>query len=203
MAKLVVDFKGVESGGSGGNPRVPEGDYRAKVKGVKVGTSKASGNTMLIWEFQITEGKHKGKVFKDYTTLTVESRWKLKNLLEALGIRVPDKKVDLTPVLKRIVGKEFGITVTDEEYEKDGKSKMTSKVSDYLDLETLDESVDDDDDEDEEDDDDEEDEAPDDDDDDDDEEEEEKPKAKKKKGKKKKKKSDDDDEIEDLDLEGL
>lgn len=194
MAKqLIVDFKGVESGGGGG-ARVPENDYRVKVAEVKVGESKSSGNTMLIWQFEITKGKHKGKKLKrDYTTLTKESLWKLKALLEAMGLSIPNKKLDLAPLLKKAAGKELGVSVIDEEYE----NKMQSKISDYLDLETL-ESADDDDEDDE-------DESDDDDTDDDDDDEDEEPKKKaKKKGKKKKsKKSDDDDEIEDLDLDEL
>ena len=175
MAKsgLVVDFEGVESGG--GRVRVPEGDYKIKLVDVKVGTAKSSGKTMLIWEFEIAEGKYKGKKFKDYTTLNVEARWKLKKVLEAFGIDVPQSKLDLAPLLKKLKGKVTGATITDEEYE----GKMSSKITDYLDPDALNEDDDDEGDEDEE------------------------PKAKKKKGKKKKKKEDDDDEIEDLDTDEL
>lgn len=191
MAKggaIPVDFRGVESGGGGG-ARVPEGDYRAKVAEVKVGTSKSSGNTMLEWVYEITEGKHKGKkLSKDYTVLTAEALWRLKNLLEALGIAVEGKNLkDLRPLLKKLLGRELGVTVTDEEYEKDGKSRVTSKVSDYL---SLDELEGEDDDEDEEDDDEDEEETP-------------KKKAKAKKPKKKTEDEDDDEEIEDLDLDDL
>lgn len=199
MAKLVADFKGVDSGG--GRVRIPEGDYRAKVKEVKVGTSK-EGNTMLIWTFEISEGKCKGKSFKDYTTLGANALWKLKGLLETLGVKVPSSKVDLTPVIKKVRGKELGITVQDDEYE----GKISSKIADYIDLETLEDADTEDDEEDDDDDDESEDDEDSDDDDDDEEEEEEKPKAKKKKGKKKKKAKptdDDDDEIEDLDVDEL
>ena len=141
MAKgLVVDFKDVESGG--GRVRVPEGDYRAKVSGVKAGTSKSSGNSMLTWEFTGTAGRIKGKKLKDYTTLTAESLWKLKGLLEALGLEVPSKKLDLTPLLKKAIGKELGITLGDDEYE----GKISSKIQDYITVEAL-EDVEDDDDE--------------------------------------------------------
>src|SRR5271165_543569 len=109
MAKLTADFTNVESGG--GRVRVPEGDYRARVTGVKVGTAKSSGNTMLIWEFTGVEGKLKGKKLKDYTTLNPEALWKLKSLLEALGIEVPKKKLDLTPLIKKAMKKECGVTV--------------------------------------------------------------------------------------------
>lgn len=177
MAKLIVDFTKAESGG---RVRIPEGDYRAEVTGVKAGESKA-GNQMLIWEFTISDGKHKGKKFKDYTTLNVEAAWKLKGILENLGLSVPMKRLDITPLIRKVKGKELGITVTDDEYE----GKISSKISDYIDLETL-EEVDTEDEEDE----------------DEDEEEEEKPKAKKKKGKKKKK-EEDEDEIEDMDLDDI
>lgn len=184
MAKsLEVDFKGVESGGGGG-ARVPEDDYRTKVVDVKVGESKSSGNTMLIWTFEISKGKYKGKKLKkDYTTLTKDSLWKLLALLEALGFNVANKKLDVAPIIKKAMGKECGVSVVDEEYE----NKMQSKISDYINLETL-EAADDD----EGSDNDSEDEAS-------------KKKGKKKKGKKAKKEkdADSDDEIEDLDLNEL
>jgi hypothetical protein len=190
VAKLVVDFKGVESGGGGGGARVPEDDYRVKVVEVKMGESKA-GNSMLIWQFEITSGKYKGKKLKrEYTTLTKDSLWKLLSLLEAMGFNVAKKKLDIAPIIKKAMGKELGVTVIDEEYE----DKMQSKISDYVDLETLESAGNDDDDED----------ADDDEDSDDDDAEDEAPK-KKKKGKKDKKKSkkSDDDDIEDLDLDEL
>jgi len=189
MAKLPVDFSKADEGG--GTIRVPEGDYRAKVTEIKVGTSKA-GNTMLIWTFTLTEGKHKGKKLRDWTTLNVEAAWKLKGLLEALGIKVPAKKLDVTPLIKKAKGKELGLTLTDEEYEK----KMSSKVSSCLDLETL-EDIEDEEDEDE--DEDEEDE----DGDEEEEDEEEEPTRKKKKAKKKKPADDDDEDIEDLDIDEI
>lgn len=183
MAKLVADFTDVESGE--GRVRVPEGDYRAKVTDVKAGTSKSSGNSMLTWEFTGTAGKVKGKKFKDYTTLTAESLWKLKGLLEALGLTVPSKKVDLTPLLRKAIGKELGITLGDDEYE----GKISSKVQDYITLDTLEDIDEDDEEEDEEQDEEDEDETL-------------KSKSKKKKGKKKAK-NEDEDEIEELDLDEL
>lgn len=176
---IKVDFTGVEAGGGGGSVRVPEGDYRVKVKGVKHGKSKED-NPMLTWEFVGVEGKLKGKKIKDYTVLTESSLWKLMNLFAAMGLKVPSKKVDIAPLLKKALGKELGVTLTDEEY----KNKMSSKITDYLTLEDLAEA---------------------DDPGDDDEDEKSSKKGKKgKKGKKKGKKgSDDDDTIEELDLDGL
>lgn len=177
MAKpLNVDFSGVESGG---RTRVPEDDYHVKVDSVKQQESKA-GNQMLVWDFEITKGKFAGKKLRDRTVLTKESLWKLKQVLEAMGVTVPSKKVALN--LTKYVGKELGVTVVDDEYE----GRINSKVADYVSLDVL-ENVDTDDDEDED----------------------EEPVAKKsKKGKKSKKAKkdedeEDDDEVEELDLDEM
>jgi hypothetical protein len=169
----VVDFTGVESGG-GARVRVPEGDYKVKVASVKQVTAK-SGNEMLEWDFEFLEGKAKGKKVRDRTVLTPEALWKLKQLLEAMGKKVPQAKARLD--LASYLGLELGITVVDEEY----NNKIHSSVSDYLSAGLLDDA--------------------DEDEDEDDEEEEEKPKSKKSK---KSKKADDEDEgIEDIDLDDI
>lgn len=186
MAKIKVDFKGVEAGG--GRPRLPEGDYLAKVTDVKAGESK-KGNSMLTWEFTITTpGKGKGKKFKSYTTLNKEALWKLKQLLEAMGLKVPNGSATLD--LDKYMGREVGVTLVDEEYD----NKMHSTISDFIpaaDLDEDDDDEDEDEDESDEEDDDEEDEV------------EEKPKAKKKRTKSKKVDDDDDEDIEDIDLDSI
>lgn len=177
MAKIkgdVIDFEGIESGGGGG-ARVPEDNYRLAVDSVERGESKSSGNSMLIWGFKITKGKHKGKKLKKvYATLTVESLWKLKNILEALGIEAD--KVSIKKTLKEAPGKECGGTVIDgEEY----KGKIPSEIAEFMTIKDLESQGDDDDDDDE-------------------------PKAKKGKKKdkgKKGKKKDDDEEIESIDVD--
>jgi hypothetical protein len=175
MAKpLAVDFSGVESGG--GRVRVPEDDYHVRVATVKQQESKA-GNQMLVWDFEFMDGKAKGKKIRDRTVLTTEALWKLKQLLEAMGIAVPSKRVALD--LRKYIGKELGVTVVDEEYE----GKMYSKVSDYVSIDVLDSIDTDDEDEDE----DEEEPAP----------------KKAKKSKKAKKDEDEDEDIEELDLDEL
>lgn len=128
-AKIKIDFSKEEEGG-GGRVRLPEGDYRVKITGVKPETSQA-GNPMLVWTLQITEGKYKGKKLTDRTALTPKALWRVRALLEALGISPPKKLVSLDPA--KLIGKELGVTLTDDEYE----GKINSKVSDFLDLDTL------------------------------------------------------------------
>jgi hypothetical protein len=180
MAKILsVDFSGVESSG---RVRVPEDDYRVRVDAVKQQESKA-GNQMLVWDFEITKGKFAGKKLRDRTVLTKESLWKLKQVLEAMGVSVPSKKVALN--ITKYIGMELGVTVVDDEYE----GRINSKVADYVSLDVLDNVPDGDEDE--------------------DEDEDEEPVAKKskkgKKGKKSKKaeEDDEDEDIEELDLDEM
>lgn len=125
---IVADFSKEEGGGR--RPRVPEGDYRVKVKEVKSDTSK-EGNRMYVWTFVGLDGKLKGKEIRDYTTVTPKSLWKLRSVLEAIGIDVPKSAVRLKS--RDVVGKELGITVNDDEY----NGRVSSKIADYIDLETL------------------------------------------------------------------
>jgi hypothetical protein len=189
---LTVDFGHPDAQGGGGRVRVPEDDYRARIKTVKRETSEKSGNPMLVITFVGVEGKLKGKEFRDYFSLMPKALFKLRQLLEALGEEVPDDKLSVAPLLKRAIknGTEFGVTMTDEEYE----GRIRSRPTDYLDLETLEESEDEDDE--------------------DDDEEEEKPRrrsrsksksksSKSSSSKKRKKRSDDDDDMADLNLDDL
>lgn len=183
MAKIkgdVIDFEGVEAGGGGGGAKVPEDDYRVKVAKIERKESKSSGNDMLVWHFEITKGKYKGKKLKPvYTVLQVDSLWKLMSVVGALGFDT--EKISIKETMKKALEKECGVTVVDgEEY----NNKIPSEIADHFPLEELNKS----------------------DDDSDDDSEDEEPKAKKK-GKKdkkgKKKKADDDEDIEDLDLDSI
>lgn len=139
---IQVDFTNVEEGG--GRVRLPEGDYPVKVVKVEKGESQ-SGNPKVVLTYKITSGKGKDKQLKDHLALTPKALWKLRNVLVAMGMNVPKKVVNLN--ITNLVGKELGITLEDDEYE----GKINSKVSDYVDIDTLngaDEEDDSDDDED-------------------------------------------------------
>jgi len=136
-----VDFGDIPEGG-GGKVRVPEGDYKAKIKAVSFQTSQ-SGNPMFVWIIVGTAGKLKGKELKEYTTLTKKSLWKLRDLMEATIGKTPDKKVSTRALLayckKNMIGKEIGVTLEDDEFTTDkGKSVISSKISDYIDVDDVD-----------------------------------------------------------------
>lgn len=187
-----VDFSDTESRGGkksgGGKKHYPEGDYAVKVKDAVLGRSSGDdGKPRIEVTYVITAPpKFKNKTFRDDLYLTPASLWRLRQSMEAMGMKVPSKKVAVDPV--KLIGKTCAVTLTDDEYE----GKVYSNVSDTFLLAELKKSsgkakaVDDDDDEDEEDEEEDDEDDEDDDDDDDDEDEDE-----------------DDDDLEGVDLDEL
>lgn len=195
--KVEVDFSGVE-----GRSKVKDGNYKVKV--VKVIKKQGEGDhPYLNWELE-TVGKKKkegGAKLWLTTSLAPQALWNLKNLLEVLGVEVPDDTVELE--LGEFEGLEFMVEVG-ERTGNDGKKRKGS----VLDFYPLDEAGDEDDDEDvevadddEDSEDDEDEESSDDDEDEDEDDEDDKPKkgkkSKKDKKSKKSKKDDDDEDDED------
>lgn len=139
---VIADFGHEDAKGGGGrNPRIPAGDYVAKIVSAKQKESE-SGNQMIVWKFKIVEGKYKGKEMTGRTVLTPKSLWVLRNLLEALGAEVPEKKTKVK--YTKYIGEKIGISVEDGEY----NNKPTSEVNDFLDPEMVGAEDDDDEDED-------------------------------------------------------
>src|SRR5690606_28865621 len=86
---LKVDFTNVEPGG-----KVPEGDYPVVVKEITVEESQ-NGNPYLKWVFSVADGRHKGKQLYHHTSLQPQALFNLRNTLEALGMEVPQKAIQL------------------------------------------------------------------------------------------------------------
>lgn len=142
-------------GGGGGSVRIAEGDYRAKIAKIEQTETKDDGRSMLVLHYKISDGKQKGKVIKDRIVLVAsdekkDTLWKLRQVLEALGKKIPDKAFNLN--IDGIIGGEVAITVVDgDPY----KNRIKSEIGDVNDLSVLEEE-DDEDDEDSDDDDDDE-----------------------------------------------
>lgn len=155
--KIVIPMD-KEEAGTGGRIRLPEGDYKVKIKMAKAVTSSQKGTPGMQVTFVISEGKHKGKEITDRLWFSPKALYRVRQLLELLELKVPKKVFSVDP--DKLRGKELAITVSDADpYE----GKISSQVSDYIDLDTYagddvddDEEEDDDDDDDTEDDDDEE-----------------------------------------------
>jgi hypothetical protein len=115
--KRAVDFTGVQDR-SGINPKhVPEGDYLAKIESVTEGESN-NGNPQ--WVFTLVLVNKKGGGSYPYYCQLNDNLWKLRNLIMATGIEVPKKRIAVDP--NKLLKKEVGITLVDDEYEGRMKS---------------------------------------------------------------------------------
>lgn len=107
---LSVDFTGVEASG-----KVAEGRQIVTVDGApEVKTGENSGNDYLNWKFKADGGS-----IYHTTTLQPQGLWNLRNVLEAMGVEVPEGKMDLD--LESYDGLTLGVEVEHETYQ--GKKK--------------------------------------------------------------------------------
>ena len=115
--KMKLDFTGVES-----FQRMSEGVHVCKIATADVKESGA-GNDMIVVAFEAIKGVDKGsRVFANYV-LTDTALWKLKGLLQAIGMKA-DGKVQLD--LDKLIGKTCSVTVKHEEYD----GKLRARVED-------------------------------------------------------------------------
>lgn len=101
---IKVDFTGVESSG-----KVAEGRQLAEVAEVELRNSE-SGNDYLNWKLKAPGGN-----IYHTTSLQPQALWNLRNMLEALGLEVPDSTLELD--LSEYPGMELGIEVENEVYQ--------------------------------------------------------------------------------------
>ena len=137
--KVNVDFTGVESFN-----RPSEGQHVVKIVSAEMKQSQG-GNDMIVVAFEVTKGSDKGARCIENYPLAENALWKLKGLLQAIGMKC-DGKVRLD--LDKLIGKICIITVSDEEYE----GKIRARVQECKKLAAVADEEDDDEDQDEEDD---------------------------------------------------
>ena len=115
----------------GGRIRVPESDYVLELTDIKTDPSQG-GDPMLTWVWEINEPEQfSGKVIRDRTVMTEKVLWKIRQILESMGVKVPKSAFDLP--IKKLIGKQVGATLVDgEPY----KNRIASEVGDYMDFET-------------------------------------------------------------------
>lgn len=108
--RVGIDFTGVES-----FKKASEGEHGCRIASAELKQS-SGGNDMIVVAYEVIRGEDKGaRVYENYP-LTDTALWKLKGLLEAIGMKA-DGKVSLD--LDRLIGKSVNIVVKHEEY--DGK----------------------------------------------------------------------------------
>jgi len=114
------DFTGVEEGGF---PFIPKGFYHAKVQDMEKGMSQA-GNAQYTWKFKIIAGPPdvRGVTLRFWTSLLPQSRWKVVETLEALGVKASGSIARFRK--KDVCGKPCIIQVIEERYEGQPSSKI-------------------------------------------------------------------------------
>lgn len=144
--RMKVDMTGVES-----YSRCPEGQFPAKLVKLEECTIQGSGDDGLKAKFEVTSGSGKGSNVFETFSLGEKALWKLKMMLEAMGLKASGK---MTLDLDKLEGKSVGIEVVHDEY----NGRKQAKIAQYLKLSELEDTEADEDDED--DDDEDEDEEP-------------------------------------------
>lgn len=140
--KVKLDFTGVES-----FQRPSEGEHVCRIVSAELKQSQG-GNDMIVVAFEVTKGQDKGaRVFENYP-LAENALWKLKGMLQAIGMKC-DGKVQLD--LDKLIGKICIVSVIDDEY----NGQVRSRVQECRKLAAVaededDEDIDDDEDDDEE-----------------------------------------------------
>jgi Protein of unknown function (DUF669) len=87
-----VDFTGVKSGGA----TIPDGRYAAKIIAAEQKEGKESGEPYMELTWEVTSKKCNGREVRfDNYSLQPQALWRLKGLLEALEVEVPDGEMDI------------------------------------------------------------------------------------------------------------
>lgn len=114
---ISVDFSDVKES-SGINPKQqPEGDYLMRIIKVEMKKTKEKNEPMALILFQ--DANMRSAVYPYYCTFTDNMLWKIRNAFIAAGVPVPKSKGKID--LGKLINKEVGVTLEDDEY--DGKMK--------------------------------------------------------------------------------
>jgi hypothetical protein len=100
---------------------MPEGDYAAVIVDVADQESK-SGNDMWVYTIRLKD--YPRAVYAYYCVLEERSLFKVRHLFTAAGIDLPRSVKLIDP--NKIVGKEIGVGLEDEEYDGNMRSKITA-----------------------------------------------------------------------------
>lgn len=139
--RMKVDMTNVES-----YTRCPEGQFPAKLVKLEECTIQGSGDDGLKAKFEVTGGSGKGSNVFETFSLGEKALWKLKMMLEAMGMKATGK---MTLDLDKLEGKSVGIEVVHDEF----NGRKTAKIAQYLKLSELEDTEADEEDDDEDDDD--------------------------------------------------
>src|SRR5690349_16462675 len=112
---IKVDFTGVETGGF----EIPDGPYVLAVTSVTQKKGAETGQPYLAWEYKIHEGPYKGRKVWDNTSLQPQALWKLRSVMESMGMDIEDGEFELD--LGDFESMTVGAEIANEKYQ--GKDK--------------------------------------------------------------------------------
>lgn len=117
-----IDLSGVEVS----RKVIPEGTYLVVVNEVKMGKSKED-KPKVAFEFEVSEGPNKGFKLFENCSLQPQALFKLKSILMALGVDIPDGAFDLN--LKDLVGLTCEVEVGHEVYEGKKRARILEFIN--------------------------------------------------------------------------
>lgn len=127
-----LDLSGVEVS----RRAIPEGTYAVVVNKAEL-TKSREGNNMIKLEFEVTEGPHKGAKLFENCSLQPQALFKLKSVMLALGMNIPEGSFDLDT--NDLVGLNCEVEVGHETYE----GKKRARILEYINAEEADEEEED------------------------------------------------------------
>lgn len=116
-SSINVDLSGVEAS----RKAIPEGTYEVVVNEATQKNSR-DGNPMISFEFEVQDGPHKGTKLYENCSLQPQALFKLKSVLLALGIDIPNKAFDLN--LRDLIGLTCEVEVGHEVYEGKKRARI-------------------------------------------------------------------------------
>jgi len=135
MPRMKIDFGDVdpEIRRSSKAAHVPEGEYLVKIVTADVNKSERSGSRYIRWKTSIVSPeKYKGKNVWGSTSLKKEALWALRNLIFAATGRNVAGKSSVAFDPENLYGKIVGASIEDNEYTRDGKTRVTSQISTFF-----------------------------------------------------------------------
>lgn len=116
MAKISIDFSDVKAPTYTAAHQEP-GVYNAEIAGVELAKAKKDGTDMLVFAIKCGPGR-----YPYYCKIVPNQLWKLRELIEAAGTKVPSKVVQIDP--DKYVGKKINVELEDDTF----YGKLRSRV---------------------------------------------------------------------------
>lgn len=117
MAKISIDFSDVKAPSFSTVHQAP-GVYNAEIAGVEMTKTKSDSTDMLVFAITVGHGR-----YPYYCKLVPNQLWKLRELIEAAGTKVPNKVVQIDP--SKYVGAKVNVELEDDTF----NGKLRSRVA--------------------------------------------------------------------------